>query len=149
MPRCYSDPCWRSLAWYTQITNWFKHFMIFTLKHLWRGLFLNKVEGHQACIFIKKRLQQGYFLANIRKFIWRPIKKNISIERLHCWKVFCQNVFQIRSGLVDVLLMKRNYWWLAVWKIAQISQDWIKMLPKISSMWGDQILRKKRIKFLY
>ena len=113
------------------------------------GSILNKAEGHQACIFIKKRLQQGYFLANIRKFIWRPIKKNISIEQLHCWKVFCQNVFQIRSGLVDVLLMKRNYWWLAVWKIAQISQDWIKMLPKISSMWGDQILRKKRIKFLY
>ena len=39
---------------------------------------------------------------------------------------FCENVFQIRSEL-----SKKNYWWLAVWKVAQISQDWIKILPII------------------
>ena len=99
--------------------------MIFTGKHLCRGLYFNKVAGHQACNFVKKRLQHRYFLANIGKFIRRPILKNIS-KRLHCWKVFCENVFQIRSEL-----SKRNYWWLAVWKVAQISQDWIKMLPII------------------
>ena len=102
-----------------------KHFVIFTGKHLCRGLFFNKVAGHQACNFIKKRLQHRYYLANIRKFIRRTILKNIS-ERLHCWKVFCENIFQIRSEL-----SKRNYWWLTVWKVAQISQDWIKMLPII------------------
>ena len=102
-----------------------KHFVIFTGKHLCRGLFFNKVAGHQACNFIKRKLWHRYFLANIGKFIRRPILKNIS-ERLHCWKVFCENVFQIRSEL-----SKRNYWWLAVWKVAQISQDWIKMLPII------------------
>ena len=102
-----------------------KHFVIFTGKHLCRGLFLNKVAGHQACNFIKKRLQRSYFLANIWKFIRRLILKNIS-EQLHCWKVFCENIFQIRSEL-----SKRNYWWIAVWKVAQISQDWIKMLPII------------------
>ena len=102
-----------------------KHFVIFTGKRLCRGLFFNKVAGHQACNFIKKRLQHRYFLANIGKFIRRLILKNIS-ERLHCWKVFCENVFQIRFKL-----SKRNYWWLAVCKIAQISQDWIKMLPII------------------
>ena len=88
-------------------------------KPLFRGLFFNKVAGHQACNFIKRRSQHRYFLANIEKFIRRPILKNIS-ERLHYWKVFCENVFQIRFKL-----SKRNYWWLAVWKIAQISQDWI------------------------
>ena len=80
-----------------------KHFVIFTGKHLCRGLFFNKVAGHQACNFIKKRLQHRYYLANIRKFIRRTILKNIS-ERLHCWKVFCENVFHIRSEL-----SKRNY----------------------------------------
>ena len=80
-----------------------KYFVIFTGKHLCRDLFLNKVAGHQACDFIKKRLQQRYFLANIGKFIRRPILKNIS-ERLHCWKVFYENDFQIRSELT-----KRNY----------------------------------------
>ena len=95
-----------------------KHFVIITVKHLCRSLFFNKVAGHQACNFIKKRLQHKYYLANIVKFIRRPILKSIS-ER-------CENVFQIRSEF-----SKRNYWWLAVWKVAQISQDWIKMLPII------------------
>ena len=68
-----------------------------------QGSIFNKVEGHQASSFTKKRLQQRYFLANIVKFIRRPILKNIS-ERLRCWKVFYENVFQIRSEL-----SKRNY----------------------------------------
>ena len=50
-----------------------KHFVIFTGKHLCRGLFFNKVAGHQACNFIKRRLQHRYFFANIRIFIRRPI----------------------------------------------------------------------------
>ena len=100
-----------------------KHFVIFTGKHLCRGLHFNKVPGHQSCNFIKRRHQHRYFLVNIMKFIRRSILKNIS-KRLHCVQVFCENVFQIRSEL-----SKRNYWWLAVWQVAQISQDWIKMLP--------------------
>ena len=87
-----------------------KHLVIFTRKYLRGDLFFNKVAGHQACNFIKKRLQHKYYLANIVKFIRRPILKSIS-ER-------CENVFQIRSEF-----SKRNYWWLAVWKVAQISQD--------------------------
>ena len=146
MPRCYSDPRWRSSVLYTQITDWFKHFLIFIGKHLWRGLFCIKVEGQQTCNFIKKRLQQIYFLANIRTFIRRHILKNIS-KQLHCWKVFCENVFLIRSELVRDLLMKRNYW-IAVWKVGQISQDWIKMLPKIK-----YYVRRsncfRKIKFIY
>ena len=92
-----------------------KHVMTITGKHLCRRLFFNKVAGHQVCNFIKRRLQHRYFLVNIRKFVRRTILKNIS-KRLHCWKVFCENVFQIRLEL-----NKRNYWWLAEWK-------WIKML---------------------
>ena len=103
---------------------------------------LNEVEDHQACNFIEKRLQQRYFLANIVKFIRRPILKNTS-ERLHCWKVFYEKVFQIRSEL-----RKRNYWWLAVWKIAQISQDWIKTLSLIN-YYERRSISKKKIKFLY
>ena len=63
-----------------------------------QGSSFNKLEGPQACNFIKKRLQQKYFLANIVKFIRRLIWKNIS-EWLHCWKLFYENVFQIRSQL--------------------------------------------------
>ena len=91
-----------------------KHFVKFTGKHLCRHLSFNKVAGHQACNFLKKRLQHRFFLANIGKFIRRPILKNIS-EWLHCWKVFCEKVFQIRSEL-----SKRNYWWLAVWKVLKL-----------------------------
>ena len=43
-----------------------------------QGSIFNKGEGHQACNFIKKRLQQKYFLVNIVKFIRRPILKYIS-----------------------------------------------------------------------
>ena len=80
-----------------------KHFVIFTGKQLCRGLFFEKVAGHQACNFIKKRLQHRYYLANIGKFIRRPILKNIS-KQLHCWKEFCENVFHMRSEL-----SKKNY----------------------------------------
>ena len=34
--------------------------MIFTVEHLYRGLFFNKAAGHQSCTFIKKRLQQKF-----------------------------------------------------------------------------------------
>ena len=68
-----------------------KHFVIITVKHLCRSLFFNKVAGHQACNFIKKRLQHRYFLANISEFYKKNFLKNIS-KRLHCWKVFCENV---------------------------------------------------------
>ena len=73
-----------------------KHFVIFTGKHLFWGLFFNKVAGHQSCNFIKKRLQHRCFLVNIEKLIITPILKNIC-ERLHFWKVFCKNIFQIRT----------------------------------------------------
>ena len=45
----------------------FKHFVIFTGKHLCWGLFFNKVAGFQACNFVKRRLQHKYFLVNIGK----------------------------------------------------------------------------------
>ena len=79
------------------------HFVIFTGKHLCWGLFFTKVAGHQACNFVKKRLQHRYFLANIRKFIRRPILKNIC-KRLHFWKVFNENVFQIRNQQKKLLM---------------------------------------------
>ena len=59
-------------------------------------LFFTKVAGHQACKFVKKRLQQTYFLENIKKFTKTPILKNIC-ERLHFWEGFCKNIFQIRT----------------------------------------------------
>ena len=64
-----------------------KHFVIFTGKHLCWGLFFNQIAGHETC---------GLFFANIGKFVRRPILKNIS-EGLHFWKVFCENIFQIRT----------------------------------------------------
>ena len=76
-----------------------KHSVIFTGKHLCWDLFFNKVAGHaghQSCKFIKKRLQHRFFLVNMGKFIKTSILKNIC-ERLHFWKVFCKNIFQIRT----------------------------------------------------
>ena len=62
----------------------------------------NKVEAHQTCGFIKKRLQHRFFLVNFGKFIRTPILKKIS-ERLHFWKVFCENIFS------DWNLAKQNF----------------------------------------
>ena len=44
-----------------------KNFVIFT-GNTCVGVIFDKVEGLQACNFIKKRLQHGYFLVNIVKF---------------------------------------------------------------------------------
>ena len=78
----------RSRHWRSSIKKAIlKHFVIFTRKHLCRGLFFNKAAGHQACNFIKKILQHRCYLVNIRKFIRRPTLKNIC-EQLHCLKVF-------------------------------------------------------------
>ena len=92
-----SSTIFRSSHWRCSIKKAIlKHFVIFTGKHLCWGLFFDKDAGHQACNFIKKRLQHRCFLANIRKFIRRAILKNIC-KRLHFWKVLCENVFQIRT----------------------------------------------------
>ena len=93
-----SSTIFRSSQWRCSIKKAIlKHFAIFTGKHLCWDLFFNKVASHQACNSIKKRLQHSYFLADIRKCI-RPILTNIYIfVRLHFWKVFCKNVFQIRT----------------------------------------------------
>ena len=91
------------------IKSYCQTFVIFTGKHLWWGLFFNKVEGHQTCGFITKGLQHRYFLVNFGKFIKAPILKNIS-ERLHFWKVFCENIFSdqnLAKGTFDDLLHKR------------------------------------------
>ena len=45
-----------------------KNFAIFTGKHLWESL-INKIAGQKACNFLKKRLQQMCFPANITKFL--------------------------------------------------------------------------------
>ena len=69
----------------------------------------NKVEGHQTCGFIKKRLQHRFFLVNFEKFIRTPILKKIS-ERLHFWKVFYGNIFSdqnLAKGIFDELLYER------------------------------------------
>ena len=80
-----------------------KHFVIFTGKHLCRGLFFNKVAGHQACNFIKKRLQHRYYLANIRIFIeelfWRTLANGYIVG-----KCFVRTFFTS-----DLNLARRNY----------------------------------------
>ena len=57
--------------------------------------------------FIKKRHQDRYFPVNIKTFIITPILKNIC-EWLHFWKVFCKNIFQIRTSQRE-LLMKQKW----------------------------------------
>ena len=83
-------------------------FVIFIGKHLCKGLFfLIKVAGHEACNFIKKRLQQRHFLV-IGKFVRRPIfQENLQTAALLesvLWKtkttVLLENVFQLRLALV-------------------------------------------------
>ena len=69
-----------------------KNFAIFTGKHLYLILFFDKNAGHQACSFIKKRLQYRCFHANIQKFLRTPIQKNIC-ERL-LLRVFLEQFLQ-------------------------------------------------------
>ena len=80
-----------------------KRFVISTEKYLYRRLFFNKVAGRQACNFIKKRLQHKYFLANIDKFIRRPILKNIYKCGCIVEKCFARMFF--RPELSNDLLM--------------------------------------------
>ena len=89
------------------IKSYCQTFVIFTGKHLWWGLFFNKVEGHQTCRFITKGLQHRYFVVNFEKFVKAPILKNIS-ERLHFWKGFCENIFADQNLAItfDYLLHK-------------------------------------------
>ena len=47
-------------------------------------------------LFLIKLQAIRHFLVNIGKFIRRPILKNICKQQ-HFWKVFCENVFQIRT----------------------------------------------------
>ena len=98
-------------------------FAIFTGKQLCRGLYFNKVADHQACNVIKKRLQQRYFLANIGKFIRKPWRT--LVNRCIVGKCFVGTFFRPDLNLAKGTI----YWWLAVWKVVQISQDWMKMLP--------------------
>ena len=54
-----------------------KDFVIFRGKHLCWSLFFTKILGLKDCNFIKKRLQDRCFPANIAKFLRTPILKNI------------------------------------------------------------------------
>ena len=54
---------------------------MFTGKHLGWSLFFNKVTGPQACHFIEKSLQHGFFPVNNGKFLKTPVLKNVC-ERL-------------------------------------------------------------------
>ena len=88
----------RSSHWrYSRKKAILKHFVIFTGKHLCWGLFLNKVAGHKACKFIKKRLQHRYFLVNIGKSVRRPNANGCIFG-----KCFVRKFFRSELG-------KRNY----------------------------------------
>ena len=78
-----------------------KHFLIFTGKHLCRGLFFNKVAGHQVCNFIKKRLQHRDYLVNIGKFMRRPILKNGCIVGKCFVITFFRSDLNIAKGPID------------------------------------------------
>ena len=64
-----------------------KSFVIFT-GNTSVGVFFDKVESLQACNFIKKRLQHGYFLVNIVKFL-KTVGTAFSIEHLR--RLFLEN----------------------------------------------------------
>ena len=105
-------------------------------EHLWWSLFFNKVEGHQTCGFIKKRLQQIFsceFREIYKNTYFEEKKQRMAafLERF-MWEHF------FRSELST-----RKFWWLAAWKVAQISQDWTKMFPIIKYN-----MRREKIKFL-
>ena len=82
----------------------FKHFKVFTGKHLCWGLFFNKVASHQPCNFIKTETPKQIFLVIIGKFTITPNLRKIC-ERLH-WKFFCKNIFQIRTQERGLLMKK-------------------------------------------
>ena len=60
-----------------------KNFAILTGKHVCLQYRSNNVAALKACTFIKKRLQQRYFLVNVEKFLRKLILKT-SANRCFC-----------------------------------------------------------------
>ena len=113
--------------------------MIFTGKHPCWVSFLIRLQAISP-VTLKETPAQIFFM-NIGKFIITPVLKNIC-KRLHFWKVFCKNIFQIRTWQRE-LLMKQE-WSPVLWKVAQISQDWTKMFPIIKHK-----VKRENIEFLH
>ena len=81
-----------------------KDFVIFTGKHLCRGLFFNKVADHQSVALLKRDSNRDIFLqisGNLQEdLFWRTLANGCIFGI-----VIFENIFQIRSEL-----SKRNYW---------------------------------------
>ena len=87
----------------------FKQFLIFAGKHLCWGLSFNKCVGLQVCNFIKRRLQHRNFLVNIGKFMRTPILKSFrEWLLLYFQKVFCKNIFQIRTQQSQLSMKQKS-----------------------------------------
>ena len=87
-----------------------KRFVIFTGKHLCRGLFFLKVAGHQSCNFIKKRLQCRYYLADIRNLeeeqFWRALANGYIVGKCFVRTFFTLDL-NLAKGTIDDLLCER------------------------------------------
>ena len=82
-----------------------------------QGSIFNKIAAIRFAT-LSKRDSNTCFLANIGKFIRRPVLKNIC-KRLHCWKVFCENVFQ---KLLEKSFMKNRIKYRKYFSAQQVSK---------------------------
>ena len=67
-----------------------RNFAKFTGKHLFQGLYFNKVAGlGLACKFIEKEALAQVFSVNFAKFLKTPFLQNTSERLLLCFITFC------------------------------------------------------------
>ena len=128
--RCSIKKLLSNILWYSQKNTCFG------------GSFWITLLAIRPVTLFAKGLQHRYILANIEKFVRRPILKNIC-ERLHFWKAFCETIFYIR-------LSKRNYWWLTCSvKGCSNKSKLNKNVICYNKLLGEEIFILKKIKLLY
>ena len=80
-----------------------KYFVTLTGKHPWWGRFFVKLHAIRPVILLKWDSNTNIFLWISWNFKGTPILKNIC-ERMYFWKVFCDNIFQVRTYQKQLLM---------------------------------------------
>ena len=91
-------------------------------------------------VALLKRDSNTDFLVDLGQFLRTPILKNIC-EGQHFWKVFCKNIFEIRT-LQRKILMKQK-WSLLCESLLKLVKTEQKSFLSYSTRWG-----KKRLNFI-
>ena len=110
--RCSIKKANPNILWYSQENTCAGVYFLIKLHAIRRLTLLKRDSNRDIFLWISRNLWEDLF--------WRTLANDCIVG-----KCFVRTF--LRS---DLNLARRNYWWLAVWQVAQISQDWI-ILPTI------------------